>query len=136
MPTPKVVECCLKKEKGKTEEERKAGHWERGTICLYCFLLSQFCLQRIRQGLVFYKHLLDSDIFTGEPALLPDSPVEQLHTSLMGLSQLLQVRTRDQEDGASQCLKRKLRSLVSGILSDCVFCPSARRSPLGDSTDA
>lgn len=24
-PKPKVVECCLKKEKGKTEEERKAG---------------------------------------------------------------------------------------------------------------
>ncbi|XP_031205405.1 interleukin-23 subunit alpha isoform X3 [Mastomys coucha] len=51
---------------------------------------SQFCLQRIRQGLVFYKHLLDSDIFKGEPALLPDSPVEQLHTSLLDLSQLLQ----------------------------------------------
>lgn len=51
---------------------------------------SQFCLQRIRQGLVFYKHLLDSDIFTGEPSLLPDSPVDQLHTSLLGLSQLLQ----------------------------------------------
>ncbi|XP_052609753.1 interleukin-23 subunit alpha [Peromyscus californicus insignis] len=51
---------------------------------------SQFCLQRIHQGLVFYKQLLDSDIFTGEPSLLPDSPVGQLHTSLLGLSQLLQ----------------------------------------------
>ncbi|XP_051026452.1 interleukin-23 subunit alpha [Acomys russatus] len=51
---------------------------------------SQLCLQRIHQGLVFYKHLLDSDIFTGEPFLLPDGPVGQLHTSLLGLSQLLQ----------------------------------------------
>ncbi|XP_036025353.1 interleukin-23 subunit alpha [Onychomys torridus] len=51
---------------------------------------SQFCLQRIHQGLVFYKQLLDSDIFTGEPSLLPDGPVGQLHTSLLGLSQLLQ----------------------------------------------
>ncbi|XP_049984130.1 interleukin-23 subunit alpha isoform X2 [Alexandromys fortis] len=46
------------------------------------------CLQRIHQGLVFYKQLLDSDIFTGEPSPLPD--VSQLHTSLLGLSQLLQ----------------------------------------------
>ncbi|CAH6778539.1 interleukin-23 subunit alpha [Phodopus roborovskii] len=51
---------------------------------------SQFCLQRIHQGLVFYKQLLDSDIFTGEPSLLPDGPVGRLHTSLLGLSQLLQ----------------------------------------------
>ncbi|KAL6075787.1 hypothetical protein STEG23_026525 [Scotinomys teguina] len=51
---------------------------------------SQFCLQRIHQGLVFYKQLLDSDIFTGEPSLLPDGPVGQLHTSLLGLSRLLQ----------------------------------------------
>ncbi|XP_008846963.1 interleukin-23 subunit alpha [Nannospalax galili] len=51
---------------------------------------SQFCLQRIHQGLVFYKQLLDSDIFTEEPSLLPDGPVGQLHTSLQGLSQLLQ----------------------------------------------
>ncbi|XP_040347659.1 interleukin-23 subunit alpha [Herpailurus yagouaroundi] len=51
---------------------------------------SQFCLQRIHQGLVFYEKLLDSDIFTGEPSLLPDSPVGQLHASLLGLRQLLQ----------------------------------------------
>ncbi|EDL24554.1 interleukin-23 subunit alpha precursor [Mus musculus] len=58
---------------------------------------SQFCLQRIRQGLAFYKHLLDSDIFKGEPALLPDSPMEQLHTSLLGLSQLLQPEDHPRE---------------------------------------
>nr|XP_012305907.1 interleukin-23 subunit alpha isoform X2 [Aotus nancymaae] len=51
---------------------------------------SQFCLQRIHQGLIFYEKLLGSDIFTGEPSLLPDSPVGQLHASLLGLSQLLQ----------------------------------------------
>ncbi|XP_002711125.1 interleukin-23 subunit alpha [Oryctolagus cuniculus] len=51
---------------------------------------TQFCLQRIRQGLFFYEKLLGSDIFTGEPALLPDGPVGQLHASLLGLSQLLQ----------------------------------------------
>ncbi|XP_003790575.1 interleukin-23 subunit alpha [Otolemur garnettii] len=51
---------------------------------------SQFCLQRIHQGLLFYEKLLGSDIFTGEPPLLPDGPVGQLHASLLGLSQLLQ----------------------------------------------
>ncbi|KAM9230335.1 interleukin-23 subunit alpha [Dugong dugon] len=51
---------------------------------------SQFCLQRIHQGLIFYEKLLGSDIFTGEPSLLPDGPVGQLHASLLGLSQLLQ----------------------------------------------
>ncbi|NP_001166440.1 interleukin-23 subunit alpha precursor [Cavia porcellus] len=51
---------------------------------------SQFCLQRIYQGLVFYQNLLGSDIFTGEPPLFPDGPVSQLHASLLGLSQLLQ----------------------------------------------
>ncbi|XP_020018864.1 interleukin-23 subunit alpha [Castor canadensis] len=51
---------------------------------------SQFCLQRIHQGLIFYEKLLGSDIFTGEPSLLPDGPVGQLHASLVGLSQLLQ----------------------------------------------
>nr|XP_004650039.1 interleukin-23 subunit alpha [Jaculus jaculus] len=51
---------------------------------------SQLCLQRIHQGLSFYKQLLGSDIFTGEPALLPDGPIGQLHASLMGFSQLLQ----------------------------------------------
>ncbi|EFB28853.1 hypothetical protein PANDA_004090, partial [Ailuropoda melanoleuca] len=51
---------------------------------------SQFCLQRIHQGLVFYEKLLGSDIFTGEPFLLPDGPVGQLHASLLGLRQLLQ----------------------------------------------
>ncbi|XP_003405604.1 interleukin-23 subunit alpha [Loxodonta africana] len=51
---------------------------------------SQFCLQRIHQGLIFYEKLLGSDIFRGEPSLLPDGPVGQLHASLLGLSQLLQ----------------------------------------------
>ncbi|XP_048217750.1 interleukin-23 subunit alpha [Perognathus longimembris pacificus] len=51
---------------------------------------SQFCLQRIHQGLVFYEKLLGSDLFTGEPFLRPDGPVSQLHASLLGLSQLLQ----------------------------------------------
>lgn len=51
----------------------------------------QSCLQRIHQGLVFYEKLLGSDIFTGEPSLLPDGPVSQLHASLLGLRQLLQV---------------------------------------------
>ncbi|KAM5254460.1 interleukin-23 subunit alpha [Hipposideros larvatus] len=51
---------------------------------------SQSCLQRIHQGLVFYEKLLDSDIFTGEPSLLPNGPVSQLHSSLLGLRQLLQ----------------------------------------------
>ncbi|XP_036864865.1 interleukin-23 subunit alpha isoform X2 [Manis javanica] len=51
---------------------------------------SQSCLQRIHQGLVFYEKLLGSDIFTGEPTLLPDGPVGQLQASLLGLRQLLQ----------------------------------------------
>uniref|UniRef100_A0A9L0S1I4 Interleukin-23 subunit alpha n=1 Tax=Equus caballus TaxID=9796 RepID=A0A9L0S1I4_HORSE len=51
---------------------------------------SQPCLQRIHQGLVFYEKLLGSDIFTGEPSLLPNGPVDQLHASLLGLRQLLQ----------------------------------------------
>lgn len=66
--------------------------WEEG-ICFLSLLSfpSQFCLQRIHQGLVFYEKLLGSDIFTGEPFLLPDGPVGQLHASLLGLRQLLQV---------------------------------------------
>ncbi|KAF4010460.1 hypothetical protein G4228_001546 [Cervus hanglu yarkandensis] len=48
------------------------------------------CLQRIHQGLVFYEKLLGSDIFTGEPSLLPDGPVDQLHASVLGLRELLQ----------------------------------------------
>ncbi|XP_008528337.1 interleukin-23 subunit alpha [Equus przewalskii] len=51
---------------------------------------SQPCLQRIHLGLVFYEKLLGSDIFTGEPSLLPNGPVDQLHASLLGLRQLLQ----------------------------------------------
>ncbi|XP_076967163.1 interleukin-23 subunit alpha [Tamandua tetradactyla] len=51
---------------------------------------SQFCLQRIHQGLIFYEKLLGSDIFKGEPSLFPEGPVDQLHASLLGLSQLLQ----------------------------------------------
>ncbi|XP_062930771.1 interleukin-23 subunit alpha [Cynocephalus volans] len=58
---------------------------------------SQFCLQRIHQGLIFYEKLLGSDIFTGEPALLPDGPVSQLHASLLGLSQLLQPEGHQRE---------------------------------------
>lgn len=55
------------------------------------FFSPQSCLQRIHQGLVFYEKLLDSDIFTGESSLLPGGPVNQLHSSLLGLRQLLQV---------------------------------------------
>lgn len=55
------------------------------------FFSPQPCLQRIHQGLVFYEKLLGSDIFTGEPSLLPNGPVDQLHASLLGLRQLLQV---------------------------------------------
>ncbi|XP_051817178.1 interleukin-23 subunit alpha [Antechinus flavipes] len=51
---------------------------------------SQLCLQQIYRGLIFYGHLLNSDIFKGEPSLLQDGPVGQLHSSLLGLSQLLQ----------------------------------------------
>ncbi|XP_049640048.1 interleukin-23 subunit alpha [Suncus etruscus] len=58
---------------------------------------SQSCLQRIHQGLSFYEKLLDSDIFTGDPALLPDGPVHQLHTSLLGLRKLLQPQGHQQE---------------------------------------
>ncbi|XP_004692496.2 PREDICTED: interleukin-23 subunit alpha [Condylura cristata] len=50
---------------------------------------SQSCLRRIHQGLFFYEKLLGSDIFSGEPALLPTGPVHQLHASLLGLRQLL-----------------------------------------------
>ncbi|XP_066114503.1 interleukin-23 subunit alpha [Saccopteryx bilineata] len=58
---------------------------------------SQSCLQRIHQGLIFYEKLLGSDIFTGEPTLLPDDPVSQLHASLLGLRQLLQPEGRHWE---------------------------------------
>ncbi|NP_001172051.1 interleukin-23 subunit alpha precursor [Ovis aries] len=51
---------------------------------------SQSCLQRIHRGLVFYEKLLGSDIFTGEPSLFPDGPVDQLHASILGLRELLQ----------------------------------------------
>ncbi|XP_072511154.1 interleukin-23 subunit alpha [Notamacropus eugenii] len=55
---------------------------------------SQLCLQQIHRGLIFYGHLLNSDIFTGEPSLLEDNSVGQLHSSLLGLSQLLQPKDR------------------------------------------
>ena len=55
------------------------------------FFSPQSCLQRIHRGLVFYEKLLGSDIFTGEPSLLPDGPVDQLHASILGLRELLQV---------------------------------------------
>ncbi|XP_040610637.1 interleukin-23 subunit alpha isoform X2 [Mesocricetus auratus] len=80
------------REEGNEETRNDVPHIQCGDGCDPQGLKdnSQFCLQRIRQGLVFYKQLLDSDIFTGEPALLPDGPMGQLHTSLLGLSQLLQ----------------------------------------------
>lgn len=55
------------------------------------FFSPQSCLQRIHRGLVFYEKLLGSDIFTGEPSLFPDGPVDQLHASILGLRELLQV---------------------------------------------
>ncbi|KAG8510228.1 Interleukin-23 subunit alpha [Galemys pyrenaicus] len=58
---------------------------------------SQSCLQRIHQGLFFYEKLLGSDIFTGEPSLLPNGPMDQLHASLLGLRQLLKPEGRNWE---------------------------------------
>lgn len=77
-------------------------NWEEGQFPFTAFS-SQACLQRIHQGLVFYEKLLGSDIFTGEPSLLPDGPVSQLHASLLGLRQLLQVSER-LEHGSSRSL--------------------------------
>ncbi|XP_044917881.1 interleukin-23 subunit alpha isoform X2 [Felis catus] len=82
----------LPREQGDDETTDDVPHIQCGDGCDPQGLRdnSQFCLQRIHQGLVFYEKLLGSDIFTGEPSLLPDSPVGQLHASLLGLRQLLQ----------------------------------------------
>ncbi|EGW12500.1 interleukin-23 subunit alpha [Cricetulus griseus] len=89
---PPVGHMDTLREEGNEETRSDVPHIQCGDGCDPQGLKdnSQFCLQRIHQGLVFYKQLLDSDIFTGEPSLLPDGPVGQLHTSLLGLSQLLQ----------------------------------------------
>ncbi|KAI5937744.1 interleukin-23 subunit alpha isoform X1 [Manis javanica] len=103
---------------------------------------SQSCLQRIHQGLVFYEKLLGSDIFTGEPTLLPDGPVGQLQASLLGLRQLLQPEghhwetERTPSPSASQPWQRLLlrlkilRSLQAFIAAATrVFAHGATLSP-------
>ncbi|KAM7328242.1 interleukin-23 subunit alpha isoform X1 [Alexandromys fortis] len=87
---PREGPMDLLREEGGEEARNDVPHIQCGDGCDPQGLKdnSQMCLQRIHQGLVFYKQLLDSDIFTGEPSPLPD--VSQLHTSLLGLSQLLQ----------------------------------------------
>ncbi|XP_014940571.1 interleukin-23 subunit alpha [Acinonyx jubatus] len=89
---PPTGHVDLPREQGDDETTDDVPHIQCGDGCDPQGLRdnSQFCLQRIHQGLVFYEKLLDSDIFTGEPSLLPDSPVGQLHASLLGLRQLLQ----------------------------------------------
>ena len=72
------------------------NHWTAWEVPVSIFFHGflpppQSCLQRIHRGLVFYEKLLGSDIFTGEPSLLPDGPVDQLHASVLGLRELLQV---------------------------------------------
>ncbi|XP_007179662.1 interleukin-23 subunit alpha [Balaenoptera acutorostrata] len=82
----------LPREEGDDETTHHVPHIQCGDGCDPQGLRdnSQSCLQRIHQGLVFYEKLLGSDIFTGEPSLLPDGPVGQLHDSLLGLRELLQ----------------------------------------------
>ncbi|KAM9072137.1 interleukin-23 subunit alpha isoform 1-T1 [Megaptera novaeangliae] len=82
----------LPREEGDDETTNHVPHIQCGDGCDPQGLRdnSQSCLQRIHQGLVFYEKLLGSDIFTGEPSLLPDGPVGQLHDSLLGLRELLQ----------------------------------------------
>ncbi|XP_058163951.1 interleukin-23 subunit alpha [Dasypus novemcinctus] len=89
-PVGPVVD--LPREEGDDKIANDAPHIQCGDGCDPQGLRhnSQFCLQRIHQGLIFYEKLLGSDIFTGEPSLLPEGPVGQLHASLLGLSQLLQ----------------------------------------------
>ncbi|XP_012508164.1 PREDICTED: interleukin-23 subunit alpha [Propithecus coquereli] len=89
---PQVGHMDLLREEGDEETTNDVPHIQCGDGCDPQGLRdnSQFCLQRIHQGLIFYEKLLGSDIFTGEPSLLPDGPVGQLHASLLGLSQLLQ----------------------------------------------
>ncbi|KAL1775469.1 interleukin-23 subunit alpha [Sigmodon hispidus] len=94
---PPVGHMDILREEGDEETKNDVPHIQCGDGCDPQGLKdnSQFCLQRIHQGLVFYKQLLDSDIFTGEPSLLPE--VGQLQTSLLGLSQLLQPKDRHWE---------------------------------------
>ncbi|XP_007533393.1 interleukin-23 subunit alpha [Erinaceus europaeus] len=89
----------LPREEGDDETADDVPHIQCGDGCDPQGLKdnSQYCLQRIHQGLVFYEKLLGSDIFTGEPSLLPNGPVEQLHASLLGLRQLLQTNGRPGE---------------------------------------
>ncbi|XP_006859654.1 PREDICTED: interleukin-23 subunit alpha [Chrysochloris asiatica] len=77
------------REEGDDETTNSVPHIQCGDGCDPQGLKdnSQLCLKRIHQGLIFYEKLLGSDIFTGEPSLLPDS---QLHASLLVLSHLLQ----------------------------------------------
>ncbi|KAM6154640.1 interleukin-23 subunit alpha [Erethizon dorsatum] len=89
---PSVEHVDPPREEGDEETTDDVPHIQCGDGCDPQGLKdnSQFCLQRIYQGLVFYQKLLGSDIFTGEPSLLPDGPVGQLHDSLLRLSRLLQ----------------------------------------------
>uniref|UniRef100_A0ABI7ZYM1 Interleukin-23 subunit alpha n=1 Tax=Felis catus TaxID=9685 RepID=A0ABI7ZYM1_FELCA len=90
---PPTGHVDLPREQGDDETTDDVPHIQCGDGCDPQGLRDNsqvFCLQRIHQGLVFYEKLLGSDIFTGEPSLLPDSPVGQLHASLLGLRQLLQ----------------------------------------------
>ncbi|KAM4840331.1 interleukin-23 subunit alpha [Urocitellus parryii] len=84
---PLVGHMDLLREEGEEETTNDVPHIQCGDGCDPQGLRdnSQFCLQRIHQGLIFYEKLLGSDIFTGD-----DGPVGQLHASLLGLSQLLQ----------------------------------------------
>ncbi|XP_043824539.1 interleukin-23 subunit alpha [Dromiciops gliroides] len=86
----------LLREEGTGEVVDHVPHIQCGDGCDYQSLSdnSQLCLQKIHRGLIFYGHLLNSEIFTGEPSLLQDGPVGQLHSSLLGLSQLLQPNDR------------------------------------------
>ncbi|XP_036614310.1 interleukin-23 subunit alpha [Trichosurus vulpecula] len=89
---PKMGNLELPREEITGEAVDDVPHIQCGDGCDHQSLTvnSQLCLQQIHRGLIFYGHLLNSDIFTGEPSLLHDGPVGQLHSSLLGLSQLLQ----------------------------------------------
>ncbi|XP_074082478.1 interleukin-23 subunit alpha [Macrotis lagotis] len=88
---PQMGNLELPGEEGTGEAVDEVPHIQCGDGCDHQSLRdnSQLCLQKIYRGLIFYGHLLNSDIFTGEPPLLQDGPVGQLHSSLLGLSQLL-----------------------------------------------
>uniref|UniRef100_A0A4X2LZE6 Interleukin-23 subunit alpha n=2 Tax=Vombatus ursinus TaxID=29139 RepID=A0A4X2LZE6_VOMUR len=89
---PQMGNLELPREEGTGEAVDDMPHIQCGDGCDHQSLSnnSQLCLQKIHRGLIFYGQLLNSDIFTGEPSLLQDGPVGQLHSSLLGLSQLLQ----------------------------------------------